>query len=239
MASSPILSPRRTSNEIVLYLSPTQPAPLLPFELHGSIAPDVWATRLPIIARTAGKYSKPLFERVWLVIAFLAVLIVPMALHDVIYQAILRDDNKVDARMKARGFSGLIFFGLILLFFVPILAWKLFGRMQMKRVLRRWAAADHKNGLSSSSVSDWSVKTPGVFKDSTVLTIKLPANLSPSSFHPDAYLPSYINGALDADANYYYPYKHNEPGLPRMSVVGNVPLYSDEKRGFHELDFKV
>lgn len=67
-----------------------------------------------------------------------------------------------------------------------------------------------------------------------ILTVSLPPNSSPSSFHPNAYLPSYLNGPVDADANYYYPYKA-EPGLPRMSVVGNVPLYLDEKRAYDKV----
>jgi hypothetical protein len=65
----------------------------------------------------------------------------------------------------------------------------------------------------------------------------------------NAYLPSgLINPPADIDANYYYPYK-SEPGmipapknvsplngfagLPRMSVIGNVPLFTDEKRGYY------
>jgi hypothetical protein len=68
------------------------------------------------------------------------------------------------------------------------------------------------------------------------LTLTLPPNYTPSNFHPDAYLPSYINRPADAEANYYYPYKP-EPGMPRMSVVGNVPLFQDEKPKF--VDVKV
>lgn len=53
----------------------------------------------------------------------------------------------------------------------------------------------------------------------------------PSTFHPDAYLPSYINGPTDSDSAYFYPYSKGERGLPHMSVVGNVPLFMDEKSG--------
>jgi hypothetical protein len=65
------------------------------------------------------------------------------------------------------------------------------------------------------------------------LIITVPQTLSPSTFHPNAYLPSYINGPVDSDATYFYPYKP-KPGLPRMSTIGNVPLYLDDKRGFND-----
>ncbi len=65
----------------------------------------------------------------------------------------------------------------------------------------------------------------------------LPFSLT-TVFHPDAYLPAYINAPNDVDAIYYYPFKgQGQAGLPRMSVVGNVPLYANEKRGF--ADYKV
>jgi hypothetical protein len=66
------------------------------------------------------------------------------------------------------------------------------------------------------------------------VTITLPAVASPTSFHVNAYLPSYINPPADANDAYYYPYKY-EPGLPRMSVVGNVPFYPDEKEGYEDI----
>jgi hypothetical protein len=126
-----------------------------------------------------------------------------------------------------------LFFGVILFFFTPIAIWKFIGRKQANRLTTQWTKADTMN-YGQNAASTWKVKTPSVFRDSTILYISLPASMkaNPSSFHPNAYLPSYINGPSD---EYYYPYKANqEPGLPRMSTIGNVPLYVDEKRGFED-----
>ena len=55
--------------------------------------------------------------------------------------------------------------------------------------------------------------------------------MAPSLFHPSAYMPTFINPAVDVEANQYYPFKAGggHDGLPRISVVGNVPLYNNEK----------
>ncbi|KAJ3806368.1 hypothetical protein EV368DRAFT_32884 [Lentinula lateritia] len=106
------------------------------------------------------------------------------------------------------------------------------GRKQVDRLVSKWNGADRMNYGQNAS-STWKAQSPGIFRNSTILTISLPASMKPTSFHPNAYLPSYINGPIDPDASYYYPYK-SEPGLPRMSVIGNVPLHIDEKRGFED-----
>ncbi len=67
-----------------------------------------------------------------------------------------------------------------------------------------------------------------------MLTITLPPAPAPTAFHPDAYLPSYINGPHD-DGAYFYPYRRAEPGLPHMSVIGNVPIHIHERSAFEEV----
>jgi len=236
MASSGNFAPQRNANEIVLYLSSTQPTPSMPFELQGSIAPDVWTTRVQTLTRMGARYSKPMFERIWLVLAILTPLFLPVGLYSIILSALQSklgpgaDDR--NAFFEARSICSAMSIAIALVFVLPMVAWKFTGRLQANRQLKQWMAADSRMG--SASMSAWRVKTPGVFRPSTLLTIRLPGNASPTSFHPNAYLPSYINGPSDADAAYYYPYKA-EPGLPKMSVVGNVPLYTDEKRGFEDL----
>ncbi|EEB90473.1 hypothetical protein MPER_11318 [Moniliophthora perniciosa FA553] len=104
------------------------------------------------------------------------------------------------------------------------------GHRHLNALAQKWTRADRID-FGQNVGGLWTVKSPGVFRDGIVLIIGLPADVSPTPFHPNAYLPSYINGPVDADASYYYPYKA-EPGLPRMSVVGNIPLYMGEKRAF-------
>ncbi|KIK67355.1 hypothetical protein GYMLUDRAFT_37455 [Collybiopsis luxurians FD-317 M1] len=234
--STAYFSPRRTSNDIVLYLSAQQPNPPVPFELQGQITPAVWSSRLSAVSTCAARYSKPWFERIWVVTGILASLILPAVLYNVIYDHmnVRNSDGTIDfSRLaESRMITFALFIGVVLLFFTPIIIWKFIGRKQVNRLVTRWAGADRMN-YGQNAASTWKVKTPGVFRDSIILTISLPASMKPTSFHPDAYLPPYINGPTDAAANYYYPYK-GEPGLPRMSVVGNVPLYVDEKRGFED-----
>jgi len=218
---------RNAHNAIVLYLSPTQPAPPVPIELRGEITPDVWADRLAAITRTASRYSKPMFERVWTIVGLLAIIIVPVAIFQVILSALhFRNEPTTSHAFEARGISFAIFVTMVLLFLLPIAVWKYIGRKEVNLMLKKWGKADQNER------SVWTVKTPGIVRSSIILNIQLPPGTAVSAFHVDAYLPSYINGPTDPDANYYYPYK-SEPGLPRMSVVGNVPLFTEEKRGYY------
>ncbi|KAJ7497341.1 hypothetical protein FB451DRAFT_227023 [Mycena latifolia] len=223
---------RNADNVIVLYLSPTQPAPPVPTELRGEITPDVWSDRLAVITHAASRYQKPIFERIWTVLAILAVIIVPVAIFPVVLSALHFNDSTTSHVFEARGISFAIFVAILLVFLLPIVIWKYIGRKEVNLVLKKWEKVD-QTSRGSAPMSVWSVKTPGVFRSNIILNIQLPPGTAVSSFHVDAYLPSYINGPTDPDANYYYPYKSAEPGLPRMSVVGNVPLFTDEKRGYY------
>jgi len=222
----------RHANVIDLHLSPTHPTVPVPVELQEEISPDVWANRLASITQTASRYNKPLFERTWMLAGLLAIFIVPVAIFQVVVNALHVDDDDTTTSdvFKARGISLAIFVALVLFFFVPMAVWKYIGQKQVNSMLKKWEKAD-LSGAGSSPRSTWKVKTPGVFKSRIILRIQLPPGKAVSAFTFDAYLPSYINGPTDADANYYYPYKAT-PGLPRMSVVGNVPLFTDEKRGY-------
>ncbi|THU95645.1 hypothetical protein K435DRAFT_778898 [Dendrothele bispora CBS 962.96] len=227
---------RRNSNDIVLYLSANQPVPPVPFELQSQIPPAVWSMRLSALTDASKAFSKPLFERAWALMGFLSMIIVPSALYSVIYTAMhIRDQNgriDVDHLLEARLITTAIFVGVVLLFILPIAVWKFIGYRRLNGITAQWVKSDRMN-YGQNAVT-WRVKTPGIFRDRLNLIVSIPANQAPSSFHPNAYLPSYIAQPIDADANYYYPYKP-EPGLPRMSVVGNVPIYLDEKKGFQDL----
>jgi len=223
---------RNANNGIVLYLSPTQPAPVVPTELRGEISIEVWTERLAAITRTASRYYKPMFERVWTTVGLLAIIIVPVAIFRVVLSALHFNENGTTSHaFEARGISFAIFVVMVLFFLLPIAIWKYIGRKEVNSLLKKWEKAD-RVGRGSVPMSVWTVKTPGIFRSNIILNIQLPPGTAVTSFHVDAYLPSYINGPTDPDANqYYYPYKGGENGLPRMSVVGNVPLFSDDKRG--------
>jgi len=235
--SSAYSAPQRNASDIVLYLDKRHPVPPVPFELQGQVTPAVWESRLTTLANTSQRYSKVWLERIWVLTGFLASLILPSVLYSVIYNSmnVVSEDGDVDfARLaESRMITFAIFLGVILFFFAPLAIWKVIGRKQASRLTNQWTKADRMN-YGQNAASTWSVKTPTVFRDSTVLSISLPASMKPTSFHPNAYLPSYINAPTDGDASYYYPYNAAEVGVPRMSVVGNVPLYVDEKRAFED-----
>jgi hypothetical protein len=161
----------------------------------------------------------------------LAIIIVPVALFQVVLSALhFRSDPTNSHVFEARAISFALFVGMVIFFLLPIAIWKYIGRKEVNALLKKWEKADRSSGASKFI---WSVKTPGIFRSSIILNIQLPPGVAVSGFHVNAYLPSYINGPTDPGANYYYPYdKTAEPGLPRMSVVGNVPLFTDEKRSY-------
>jgi hypothetical protein len=231
-------APSRNASDIVLYLSSRQPNPPVPFELQSQITPAVWEARLTQLANVAARYSKLWFERIWTVVGILTSIILPPVLYGVIYNHmhVLNLNGTIDFTRLAesRMITFVLFIGVVLFFFVPVAVWKFIGRKQVNRLVNQWNGADRMN-YGQNAASAWKVKTPSLFRDSTILIVALPPSMKSSSFHPNAYLPAYINGPLDPDASYYYPYKADQPGLPRMSVVGNVPLYVDEKRGFEDL----
>ncbi|KAK7053335.1 Arginine N-methyltransferase 2 [Paramarasmius palmivorus] len=226
---------RRNANEIVLHLSPTQAPPsTVPFEIQNQITIATWEVRIGSILAASARYSKPWFERIWFIIALASLIIVPVALQPLIYKTIVARDQEgfvtPQSLAEANAILFGVFLGTLLLFLIPISVWKFIGHRQLSGLVQRWTKADQVE-FGKNVACSWTVKSPGMFRDGTILMIGLPASATPSSFHPNAYLPSYVNGPVDADASYYYPYKA-EPGLPRMSVVGNIPLYVDEKRAF-------
>lgn len=219
------------------YLSPQQPPPTVPFELQNQITATVWDQRISKVIQACSRYTKPWLERIWMVIALISFIAVPIALQPVVYGAVLRRNSVEGLTTESVVRAKAILFGVlvstIVFFLVPIAAWKLMGRNHLNMMTKKWTDADRRH-FGRDAAPSWRVKSPGIFRTSIVLYIGLPVGAAPSAFHPNAYLPSYVNGPKDADADYYYPYKP-EPGLPRMSVVGNVPLYSDEK---HELAYQ-
>ncbi|PBK81947.1 hypothetical protein ARMGADRAFT_765085 [Armillaria gallica] len=107
---------------------------------------------------------------------------------------------------------------------------KYMGSRAISAVLQRWGQVDRAQFGKHACL--WKVSAPGVFR--TMLTITLPPAPAPTAFHPDAYLPSYINGPHD-DGAYFYPYHRAEPGLPHMSVIGNVPIHIHERSAIEEM----
>jgi len=218
-------SPREVKDEIIMYLHPKQQPPALPLELRGYISPKLWASRTSTIEKVGFRYSRPVFEIVWAVLGLVTTLIIPVALHQYIKTQTDLADRHYDHKMRARVAGFAIFFAFVALFIVPLVVWKFIGQRSMNRTVREWETADRITSGPAALISSWKVTMPGPFRSRICLRIKRPA--SSSLFDPNAHLPSYINAPTEADETYFYPYKQ-QPGLPRMSVVGNVPIFTNE-----------
>ncbi|KDQ57511.1 hypothetical protein JAAARDRAFT_35225 [Jaapia argillacea MUCL 33604] len=229
--------PRRTVDSIVLFLSPSQPPPPVPLELTNYVSASAWAVRLPNIVHVASQYYKPTLEKMWLLLGFISMFVVPLTLNHMIYQAIDRDgDPDINYTLKARAIGFGIFVGIIPLFFLPIVIWKYIGARRVRTMLQDWAKEDRVLRGPTVSLPVWKVKTPGVFRPSIVLTITVPRERPPTTFHPDVYMPTYINAPLDD----YTPQMKRKPGLPHLSVIGYHPIFTprQEKR-FADLSMRV
>ncbi|KAH7927141.1 hypothetical protein BV22DRAFT_303005 [Leucogyrophana mollusca] len=218
--------------DVVLELSPSQPTPLLPYELHNTVSNDTWETRIRAIIRVASQYSKPLFERVWILISMIATFVVPIvtyyvSLHQLDKGEGHRDEHIWDARFISFGVTVATW----ALFFLPIIVWKYLGHARVKAMVAQWAKEDMKNAPSYTTMPIWKVSTPRIFRDVIILVISLPA-ISQASFHPDACLPPYI--APPADAAKLPPYEPGKMGYASVGFhdgekFGDIPLYNDEK----------
>jgi len=246
-------STQRDQDNVAVYLMPSQPVPeTVPSELQEHITKDQWHSRLDEIKRLAFQYYKPLFERIWMTLSFFAVLIVPMVIYGIIFKAFKKNNDPNDEEQNLRDFYNAraisfgIFIGMIALFYLPITVWKWIGRRRMTVLLNRWAYNDENMRGTMTFMPRWTVQMPSIFKSTTIVRITTPPGARPSVFQQGAYVPAFVNGPRDTAAGaYFYPYGPGQPGVPRMSVVGNFhndtngpPAYSglgDYKGGYGDV----
>ncbi|TFK75359.1 hypothetical protein BDN72DRAFT_513902 [Pluteus cervinus] len=223
-------APPKTTPEFRMSISPSQPSLAVPFELHGAIQSEAWAQRVSDIARVGGQYSRPALEWVWIVLSIVLTLVVPLVLYQSInhyFAVTLHEGFTHQAKPRLVLFG--IFVAVALVCFSPLVVWKFIGQITMNRMVTRWSASDRATSGLGAVPTIWKVSAPGILKTQSYLYITFPRNSTLSHFNNNTLLPSYFNVAPDEDGAYFYPYKR-EPGLPRMSVIGNVPLYLDAKR---------
>ncbi|KZT28955.1 hypothetical protein NEOLEDRAFT_1128440 [Neolentinus lepideus HHB14362 ss-1] len=228
--------PQRTTDSIVVYLAPMQPAPTtVPYELQGHVSPDTWAVRVTAITRVASQYNKPKFERAWTLLAMLSTVIVPIIIYHVLIDrfrvqfdrfGFVENNHDADRFIEARWITFGVFVGLMLLFILPISIWKFIGQRRVNKMLAGWAKEDRVLRGTNNQLPTWKVKTPGVFRPTIQLSVTIPASHTPTSFHPDAYLPPYLSSASDMPA---FSKAADPAGFPRMSTVGTFPVTFDEK----------
>lgn len=224
---------RTVNSEVAVHLAPGQAVPEnVPFELNAYVQPIDWTSRLDKIQQVSRRYSKVLLERIWLLMMISAAVAVPWGLSSTVWKAVMRPGQAPSKAIGAHMIVVALFFAVVLLFCIPIVAWKLIGRWELNKMTRDWTRYDERMQGHSGGAATWRVSAPKLLKAGLTLTISIPVTRSPSIFHKDAYLPSYINRAAspENDDAYFYPYMKKEgSGLPRMSVVGNIPILFNEK----------
>ncbi|KAI0058078.1 hypothetical protein BV25DRAFT_1891819 [Artomyces pyxidatus] len=244
---------QRTSDQVVLYLHQKQAPPVLPFELHGHVSPDSWASRIPTLIRLTSRYNKPLFEGIWMLVYFITAIAVPAALYPVIFHALDKNatntfnnfntfdnfNNRINNNdrpfFETRFITFGIFVGITLFFWIPILVWKHIGQTRATALVNKWAAEDSRNRGAGTFVPVWKVTLPGSFTNNTRLIVTLPPSQIPSSFHPALYQQSWINGPVDGGSGYPgqgfqggYNFQDGS-GYNNPNMYGNIPLYSNDK----------
>ncbi|KAF9520322.1 hypothetical protein BS47DRAFT_752949 [Hydnum rufescens UP504] len=231
---------KRVPNNIVVTIRKEFDAPPLPYELHSGIDPQIWDFRFRQIHILYAQWSKPLLERIWLVVALLATFVLPTVLYGVVFNAVtpkpLRDaldrqisgdvppsnrfDGNVDDaigryRLETRGIIAGVLFGVFLFFWMPLIVWKRLGTIRANAMTRHWEEEDRSR--STAFVPRWTITMPGIITPTGTVKISTPPVAPPSLFPPVAHVPPYL--AKEANYNGYgYDYANG-----RSSEI--VPAY--------------
>ncbi|QRV79264.1 hypothetical protein RhiJN_07279 [Ceratobasidium sp. AG-Ba] len=226
---------RSADGKITLHVSRAHEMPPLPYELSGLMAHEQWDQRTQTIKAMCARFSKPLIERVWFLVAMISTLILPFPLYRLVFNAIFDPDRSNETFYEARAAGFGIFVAVMVVFWVPLAVWKFIGAAKMRAQLRQWDTYDRANA-SGRFVPEWKVEMPGIFSVVGRVTITTPPNAAPTVFAPGAYLPPYINAPA---------YMQGAPVPPQgpMAYNGGGPGFGysgpDEKSGFHDVNLKV
>jgi len=219
----------RTAGQVVLYLNPQQPVPLLPYELHEHVTADAWATRIPQLIHLGSRYNKPALEGIWLILTFICALAVTAVLDNRIFHALDKNSgNDFSARHQTRLISTAIFIGIMLVLLIPLVLWKSFGQARLTKLLKQWEAEDARSRAPGTFTPVWKAKLSASLRPYTCLTITTPYAQIQSYFHPAAYMPSWINGPVDPGSNDGF-HAVNQ-GLQKPTMYGELPLYDENDR---------
>jgi uncharacterized membrane protein len=120
---------RTASNDVVVYLVPDHPAPTnVPFELTNYVQPGDWRSRLTTAQRVSARYSKTLLERSWVVLMVIAAVAIPWGLSGIVWDLMMKDGIVTRTKVvEARLIGFALFVSVLVVFFIPILTWKLIG----------------------------------------------------------------------------------------------------------------
>jgi hypothetical protein len=222
--STPVIS-SRTHGQVILYLPRKSSVPTLPYELHKHVSADAWAVRIPQLIRLSNRYNRPVLEGIWFILMFIAMLVLPVALHDSIRRSLKQRMSRDDAQYQTRFVSFAIVIGIVMLFVGPHMAWKFMGQKRATELVKRWETEDARLRSPGAFIPVWTVKLPGYLSTNTSLTVTIPHAAIPTYFHPAAYMPSWINGPADPGAPDGVPATYQ--GFQQQPMYGEIPLYGN------------
>jgi len=190
-------SAEREDGCVSVHLSPASLSfPPVPPELQIFISIEEWQTRLAAITQLARRYSRPLFERVWIFLGFVLTLAVPVVLYRVLADNFIHrgmtDSEALAKFSELRLITFGVFAAVLLVVWAPLIVWKNIGRYRMQSLLREWGQIDVLAKSKGLFVPHWTVDLPSSFSVSAIVRVTIPPRMNPSVFHPDAYLPPYI-----------------------------------------------
>jgi len=164
--------------------------PPVPLELQSFISREEWERRLDAVNHLARRYSKPIVERIWIFMAFLLTLVVPIVLYHVLWNKLVVEDLDQFAQLRLITLG--IFVGTLFFVWTPLILWKCLGRYRMRNLLNEWTKIDILAKNKGIFVPLWNVYLPSSFSQAITVRISIPPRSNPTTFHPDAYLPPYI-----------------------------------------------
>lgn len=171
--------------------------PPVPLELQSFLTPLEWDRRLVAICELATRYTRPMLEKVWIIVGLIVTLSVPIVLYRALIDAIFHsltsrlgdaDSKLAEARLITTG----VFVAILLIVWGPYILWRTIARLRMRALLTEWGKVDILAKNKGLFVPLWTVKLPNSPIGRITVVVTTPQRASPSVFHPDAYLPPYI-----------------------------------------------
>jgi len=186
--------------------------PPVPPELQAFVTGDEWQRRLSAISQLARRYSRPLLEKIWILLGFLLTLAAPIIVYRVLddkfgsneFSEIPDFQQLSQLRFIAFG----VFIAVLIVVWTPLIIWKSVGRYRMRTLIREWNQIDILAKNKGLFVPTWTVALPSGYSSMTIVNVTIPPRVNPTVFHPDAYLPPYIS---PPEYNTGYGYSQKQP----------------------------
>ncbi|KAF8444537.1 hypothetical protein L210DRAFT_3502115 [Boletus edulis BED1] len=184
-----LVDSKRVVTDVAVELSRSQAPPTLPFELRDYVSPNTWEARVSALTRLASQYSRPTFERAYLIIIMALSFLVPITTYYVTLQSLEGTTDDVDRQVWLARFSCFaVTIATWIVLSAPMILWKYLGKVRVTRVADLWTRADALSAPSYGAAPVWKASAPGLLRDAVVLVVTVPL-IQKSHFDRDSYLP--------------------------------------------------